>query len=285
MKWITPYWLITPWVLIDSIRKYEYYKACPINFGTWYAIFSVLLLCMTLTYFYDLYGKTWVQHALFRNYFDDYHHYQLLFIISGISTLIWSVIGMFVFCVILVKDNVCFSYDEIFLFGLYFLAVLVLILIGIFFVWDHLKAHFRRTRLENARRREYCNIYERIEKDPDFRPRRYLSDNSTFLEETPLLEEDLKILKENCLKKFNVSFLKKLTNKREGEETDLAKPLCSICFANFEDGEDFLEHPVCKHGYHWDCIEVWLLQKKNCPTCKRNTRVCLIELFISKRRI
>ncbi|GBG27958.1 E3 ubiquitin-protein ligase RNF128 [Hondaea fermentalgiana] len=43
--------------------------------------------------------------------------------------------------------------------------------------------------------------------------------------------------------------------------------LCAICILPFEDDEILRELP-CKHFYHEECIDPWLLRKGNCPLCK-----------------
>lgn len=281
MRWIFPYWLITPLILLDSVRKYDFFKTCPINFGIWYIIFSLILLFLTLSYFGAVYSKSWVQNSTFVNFFDFYFSW---FNFSAISLTIWSSIGAVIFVYILVRENKCFNYDEIFLFGIFFLIVLILISVTLCAFLTEIRKYYRERSLERARRKEYSSVYERIEKDPDFSTADYLRENRAFLEELQLVEHDVEILKKNFVSKFKIGFIRKFTKKKiNDDEIDFSEPLCSICHSNFEDDEDVFRHPVCEHLYHWDCVEIWLVQKKNCPTCKRNTRVCLIDYFKSKR--
>ncbi|KAH7852118.1 hypothetical protein Vadar_020864 [Vaccinium darrowii] len=44
--------------------------------------------------------------------------------------------------------------------------------------------------------------------------------------------------------------------------------MCCICQEDFVDGEQ-LGILDCGHKYHVDCIKQWLLNKNNCPICKR----------------
>ena len=42
--------------------------------------------------------------------------------------------------------------------------------------------------------------------------------------------------------------------------------ICTICKTNFENGEK-IRRLGCNHIFHMDCIDPWLLEKKNCPIC------------------
>ena len=45
---------------------------------------------------------------------------------------------------------------------------------------------------------------------------------------------------------------------------------CSICYTDFQKN-DFVRIMGCKHIYHKDCIDQWLLRYENtCPICKKN---------------
>jgi hypothetical protein len=47
--------------------------------------------------------------------------------------------------------------------------------------------------------------------------------------------------------------------------------MCSICIDDFNDGEQILVLPRCRHGFHMDCIKPWLIERQGCcPLCKTN---------------
>ena len=42
---------------------------------------------------------------------------------------------------------------------------------------------------------------------------------------------------------------------------------CTICMDDYQEGESLKQLP-CKHFFHPDCINSWLLQKNTCPLCR-----------------
>lgn len=67
-----------------------------------------------------------------------------------------------------------------------------------------------------------------------------------------------KYLKEN----FQVTF-----NSRTMETNS-----CSICLANFDETEQIIMLPECKHIYHEGCLDQWLKINSVCPYCRFNVR-------------
>ncbi|KAK2973475.1 hypothetical protein RJ640_009973 [Escallonia rubra] len=48
---------------------------------------------------------------------------------------------------------------------------------------------------------------------------------------------------------------------------------CVICLSEFAPGESVRVLPKCNHGFHLECIDMWLVSHSSCPTCRH----CLIE--------
>ena len=45
---------------------------------------------------------------------------------------------------------------------------------------------------------------------------------------------------------------------------------CAICLGEFEDGEKVRVLPRCYHGFHVQCIDMWLAMNPSCPTCRNS---------------
>lgn len=45
---------------------------------------------------------------------------------------------------------------------------------------------------------------------------------------------------------------------------------CSVCLAEFREGESLRILPKCSHGFHLQCIDTWLKSHSNCPLCRAN---------------
>ncbi|GAA0169464.1 hypothetical protein LIER_23948 [Lithospermum erythrorhizon] len=44
--------------------------------------------------------------------------------------------------------------------------------------------------------------------------------------------------------------------------------VCSVCLNSFQDDETLRLLPKCNHAFHVQCIDTWLKEHKNCPTCR-----------------
>ncbi|KAG6412578.1 hypothetical protein SASPL_125260 [Salvia splendens] len=45
-------------------------------------------------------------------------------------------------------------------------------------------------------------------------------------------------------------------------------PECAVCLSEFEERETGRILPECKHCFHVDCIDAWLLSQRHCPLCR-----------------
>jgi hypothetical protein len=50
---------------------------------------------------------------------------------------------------------------------------------------------------------------------------------------------------------------------------------CCICLDNFENEEMLALLPQCRHFFHINCIEIWLIGRLTCPICRRDVRKAL----------
>ena len=58
-------------------------------------------------------------------------------------------------------------------------------------------------------------------------------------------------------------------NVKAGEEDK-----CTICITEFNDGEELRKLP-CKHIFHPQCVDTWLVQNSHCPVCKLDVNTVL----------
>lgn len=55
----------------------------------------------------------------------------------------------------------------------------------------------------------------------------------------------------------------------ESEEKKCAAAMeCVICLSEFEERELGRRLPKCRHGFHLECIDMWLNSHANCPVCR-----------------
>lgn len=45
---------------------------------------------------------------------------------------------------------------------------------------------------------------------------------------------------------------------------------CSVCLENFKKGDKCRLLPICKHSFHTQCVDLWLLKTPFCPICRTN---------------
>ncbi|KAK7244303.1 hypothetical protein RIF29_39123 [Crotalaria pallida] len=49
---------------------------------------------------------------------------------------------------------------------------------------------------------------------------------------------------------------------------------CVICLNNFGEDDSCRVLPMCKHIFHSDCIDKWLIIHATCPICRKNVTKC-----------
>eukprot|EP01135_Chromosphaera_perkinsii_P006261 Nk52_evm3s478 gene=Nk52_evmTU3s478 len=65
-------------------------------------------------------------------------------------------------------------------------------------------------------------------------------------------------------------------SSKHNEEDEEEKDFCGICLSTYlqNDRQRFLP---CKHYFHSDCVDQWLLTDKSCPICKRDIDLLMEE--------
>lgn len=46
---------------------------------------------------------------------------------------------------------------------------------------------------------------------------------------------------------------------------------CAVCLENFKVGDKCRLLPLCKHSFHAQCVDLWLLKTPICPICRSRT--------------
>lgn len=54
----------------------------------------------------------------------------------------------------------------------------------------------------------------------------------------------------------------KFANKLE------SRPFCAVCLDEIMYGDKFRRLPKCRHCFHAECIDAWLLSRSTCPLCR-----------------
>ncbi|KAL2539527.1 RING-H2 finger protein ATL44 [Abeliophyllum distichum] len=52
------------------------------------------------------------------------------------------------------------------------------------------------------------------------------------------------------------------------EEKENSPVECAVCLENFKGGEKCRLLPICRHTFHVQCIDSWLLKTAACPICR-----------------
>ncbi|GJP37177.1 hypothetical protein CLOM_g21613 [Closterium sp. NIES-68] len=47
---------------------------------------------------------------------------------------------------------------------------------------------------------------------------------------------------------------------------------CAVCLGEYTPGERIKVVPACAHGFHADCIDLWLAAKTTCPICRTDLK-------------
>ncbi|XP_019197197.1 PREDICTED: RING-H2 finger protein ATL39-like [Ipomoea nil] len=56
------------------------------------------------------------------------------------------------------------------------------------------------------------------------------------------------------------------------EESGTGAIICAVCLENLKNGDKCRVLPKCKHCFHAQCIEPWLITSGACPICRAATK-------------
>ncbi|XP_031491522.1 RING-H2 finger protein ATL74-like [Nymphaea colorata] len=52
---------------------------------------------------------------------------------------------------------------------------------------------------------------------------------------------------------------------------------CAVCLESFETGDKCRLLPLCKHSFHAECVDLWLLKTPFCPICRSCTLLKAVD--------
>lgn len=64
-------------------------------------------------------------------------------------------------------------------------------------------------------------------------------------------------------------FIHKLKALKDVESTDAQQLQCCICLGDISKGKQL----GCGHVFHLGCLRTWLIEKAECPTCRKPIRL------------
>ncbi|KAK9071170.1 hypothetical protein SSX86_009738 [Deinandra increscens subsp. villosa] len=70
--------------------------------------------------------------------------------------------------------------------------------------------------------------------------------------------------------KDSINKLPRCVFENRCENVGIQESNCAICLQDFKNREEGRELPKCRHVFHLNCIDEWLIRNGSCPVCRRN---------------
>ncbi|KAF1891007.1 hypothetical protein Lal_00001141 [Lupinus albus] len=104
-------------------------------------------------------------------------------------------------------------------------------------------------------------------------PARFHHFHSFNIEDSPLSSSNTKGLDSSIVAVIPMFIYKAAAEAEEQDDGNDGHKVkqeleCVICLSTFEDGEMGRCLPKCGHGFHVECIDMWLSLHSNCPICR-----------------
>lgn len=244
--------ILLPMMIIHAILKKDVFNVCPKEFGTWWL--EVAVIFSILVTLHNNYKQTGNVDGIYS-----------MVIMLTIFYVVYNGIGSYKYIYLLFHDHSCFDKTFFFLMGVNFTFYLIIMVLVLTLVCCEInKARVRGQRV-NEVKDEYFVILEKIKDDENFDAEDFINKNKEFIDSVELLEQDKNLLQKYCMIKYHV------------RDSSTNSDSCSICLIDYTIGEDVMEHPICRHTFHWECLELWLVQYRSCPICRAGSRVNLIR--------
>lgn len=241
--------------LYDSIKTYNEYSRCVLPAGIYFiALFSSAVIMGLSQIFKDL---------------------EILLPIMrlgeelGVSMLILTfIVGLPGILTITVFSPTCMPAPILATHIIISVMVNSVIFVVLFLLFKHYREESRLQRLGEEMKDKIGDIYDQLQSGSDFNLAEFLEQNSDAINHFVLIDREKEILNEQ----FTFISKKYIVNVDEQRRKE-----CTICLSEYEFGDKIMIHPGCKHIYHSECLMSWICAKRECPQCKKNTRVGLME--------
>jgi hypothetical protein len=138
------------------------------------------------------------------------------------------------------------------------LVILFVLLLHLYAKWFLSQAHAQAQARRRRRRRTTVTVSD------VFGPARFHHFHSFNIEDSPLSSSNTKGLDSSIIASIPLFIYAEKVQKNENEQ----ELECVICLSGFENGEMGRCLPKCGHGFHVECIDMWLNSHSNCPICR-----------------
>ncbi|XP_004500434.2 RING-H2 finger protein ATL2 [Cicer arietinum] len=135
------------------------------------------------------------------------------------------------------------------------LVILFVLLLHLYAKWFLAQAHSQAQARRRRRRRTTVTVSDVLG------PARFHHFHSFNIEDSPLSTKGL----DSSIIASIPLFIYAEENSNDEMKQELE---CVICLSGFENGEMGRCLPKCGHGFHVECIDMWLISHSNCPICR-----------------
>lgn len=73
-------------------------------------------------------------------------------------------------------------------------------------------------------------------------------------------------------------------NNECSEETGSETAICAVCLESFCIGDKCRVLPQCKHSFHANCVDSWLMKHALCPICRGDVELTTKDEMLPKER-
>lgn len=239
------------WALIKSIVHLDDLKQCPAPLHVFITGIWIIIAGVIVGFALSTQGNVAQTIGI------------LMLGLAGIGYCIWSLVGLVMYSITLVKNAACIPDDITVGLAVFMIANLLLQLCLLVVVckagMPRLLRIFKGARQVQDNLNNLVNGRVRAED---------LIRRESAIDTYALFDKEKLAVMQYCSVEFQV---------RRGESSEDETEDCVICYSAFNEGDSVILYPVCKHKYHADCLMHWLKKRTTCPICRRGIRSSLYQ--------